>query len=357
MRLKDWGVVWRKVGAKETGTFTIEASLVMPAILLCTLCFLMLALLVYRQCIMYQQAALTADRLAYVWDNSHKDPISGAFAVEARDGLYWRLTQDRAFGVDAIFSDEPSVTVSLPKETSQLEEGLAERKLYRASNLLTGVRQARLSYSNKLLIRSIGVGLSDPFHSTGELGRPVGSEGSGWPGWPGLPHGLKFPETIAESAKSNVVDPVEFIRTIDFVQSSAAKLLNLLSPGEAGELLDRTASLSPSDALKFSGHDIDAAPYLRQLVNGRTEDYDSRFGVRHIDALDKSGVAHQAYCTFNTSNLADVQLPKDAELLKKGAVKGVVWHFFTNCRGEQSKPSQKLLKRLRESGIVAVVHN
>jgi hypothetical protein len=311
----------------------------------------MLALLEYRQGSLYQQAALTADRLAYVWDNSHKDPISGAFAVEARGGLYWRLTQDRAFGVDAFFSDEPSVTVNLPMKTSQQAEGLAERKLYRASDLLTGDRQARLSYSNKLLIRSVGVGLNVPFRSIGETG---GTEGSGWPG---MAYGLMFPEIIAESAKSNVVDPVEFIRAIDFVRSSAAKLLNMLSPGEAGELLGRTASLSPPDALKFSGHDIDAAPYLRQLVNGRTEDYDSRFGVRHIDALDKSGVAHQAYCTFNTSNLADVQLPKDAELLKKGAVKGVVWHFFTNCRGEQSKPSQTLLKRLRESGVVAVIHD
>jgi hypothetical protein len=329
MRLKIPGVWWRKLAVRESGSFTIEASLVMPVILLCTLSFLMTALLVYQQSSLYSQAALTADRLAYVWDNSHKDPVSGAFAVEARDGLYWRLMQDHAFGVAAFLSDEPSVSVSLPRENPQQGEGLAERKLYRAAGMLPSVRQALLTYSNKLLIRSIGVDLSEHYHS----------------------------RTIAESAKSTVVDPVEFIRSIDFVRSSAAKLLDLLPSGAAGELLDRTASLSPPDALKFSGHDLDAAPYLQQLVNGRTENYVSRFGVRHVDALDKSGVAHQAYCTYTMSNLVDVQLPKDADLLKKGAVKGVVWHFFTNCRGEQSKPSQRLLKQLREVGIVAVIHD
>jgi hypothetical protein len=331
--------VWRKIAARNDGTFTIEASLVMPVVLLSTVGFLLLALLVYRQGAMYSQAALIADRMAYVWDNSHKDPISGSFAIAARDGLYWRLTQDHAFGLNALFADEPSVTVELPTEIPQSQYNLAKQKLSRAADLLPSGQPVRLSYSKKLLIRSIGVELNAPTRS------------------PTLAELLDFPETIGEAAKSNVVDPVEFIRTIDFARSYAAQLLDSLPSGEAGELLGRTASLSPSDALKFNGHDIDVVPYLQQLVNGRPEEYPSNYGVRHIDALDKSGVAHQAFCTYNSRNLADVQLPKDADLLKKGAVKGVVWHFFTNCRGTQSKPSQRLLQKLRDMGIVAAIHN
>ena len=164
-------------------------------------------------------------------------------------------------------------------------------------------------------------------------------------------------DTIAETAKSIVIDPVEFIRTVDFTHSYAAQLLDALPMGEANEVMHRTTSLSPSDALKFDGHDVDVVPDLQQLVNGRAEDYPSDYGVRHVDALDKSGVAHQAFCTYNTANMTNVQLPKDTELLKTGKLKGVVWHFFTNCRGVQSKPSQNFLKRIRGAGIVVVIHD
>ncbi|UUZ79243.1 hypothetical protein LJK88_29105 [Paenibacillus sp. P26] len=97
----------------ESGQFTLEASLTAPAILLATVLLLFLALFAYFHANVYQTSALTAERAAFVWDNSNKDPVTGAVASGQHDGLYWRLTNDHVSGLFR-FLPQADVRVALP---------------------------------------------------------------------------------------------------------------------------------------------------------------------------------------------------------------------------------------------------
>ena len=76
---------------------------------------------------------------------------------------------------------------------------------------------------------------------------------------------------------------------------------------------------------------------------------------RKIDVLDRDGIAHEAKYTLNAGD-ARQQLRKDAELMRRGEVKGVVWHFFRTKNGSVSL-SASLRKELERNGIVVIIHN
>jgi hypothetical protein len=77
---------------------------------------------------------------------------------------------------------------------------------------------------------------------------------------------------------------------------------------------------------------------------------------RDVEAYDRHGVAHHAY--LGTKDIGDVrdQFLKDEELLRKGMVKGAVWHFFRRADTGAIGPSDKLRKELEKRGIVIVIH-
>ena len=327
----------KKLSRESRGSFTIEASLVFPVVLLATVAFVFFSLYIYAKGSLYQAAAVTADRAAFAWDNSHKDPLTGAFAVNEQDGLYWRVFQDRASGIFS-FADGGVATVELPEDAGKTDLDMPQRKLMKAAQLLPGVEKAMLSYTHRLFDRTVSVRLTDPFHR---------------PDRPAMP---PVPDRIEQEASAKVVDPVELIRTVEFVRLYASGLKGKIFKEDAEKLLAEP-ELSRAPA-QFRGHDEDVVPYLKQLVNGQTVEMPSEPGnVRVIDALDKSGVAHQAFCTYSKSNLLERQLPKDVYLLQQGKVNGVVWHFFVHCRGKQPKPSAALTSELQRNGIVVVIHD
>lgn len=193
------------------GSFTLEASLVLPVIFIAILLLLFFCLYLYQNALLTHSAAMAADRASYVWDNSFRDPKTGAVTASKADSLYWRLTSDTM--LQSIFSlgssgtsSEAVSTLNLPFQQSDMSsaDSLPMKKLQRvASQLPTGF-SGEMSYQNKLLIRKIDVSLQRLVSLT-PLDKIIGDS------------------TQMGVASSYIVEPVEFIRTVELGRYYGAK--------------------------------------------------------------------------------------------------------------------------------------
>lgn len=328
----------RLVSAKE-GQFTLEAAWTLPIIVLLTFSLLWLAVMMYRESGLYFNAGRLAERTAYVWDNSRKDMVTGAVRPEAGDGLYWRLADDGLSQWFNVANPMSPVRVALPQSAGERDtaEGPAG-KLARTAGLLDVSVRGSLSFQHYGLFRVVRAAL--------ERNIEVPATASRW-----------FKSTEIEAfAASYVVEPVETIRLTDLTRTFISEIQGRIKPKQALAAMVQPAS-DVKQPVPVTSH-AQAAEYVRLLVNGtETIVQATPESKRTIDALDASGVAHQAYYTFNEKNLREVQMTKDLELLKKGVqVKGVVWHFFKTSNQDKIKLSQGLRKELERSGIVVVFH-
>ncbi|WP_096186957.1 TadE/TadG family type IV pilus assembly protein [Evansella halocellulosilytica] len=181
----------------ERGSFTIEASMLFPMILIITFCLIFFSLVVYYKAILQFEANRLADQITYVWSNSEKDHETGEFnaytTADGGDGLYWRLTSNNfmeQFGLPNIGSG-----------------GLVEEK--KRSELIVdmnGPVSGSVEFNNGLLGNEIQVTLEQsiplPSMFTDILGMDV---------------------MQAQSTRT-VTEPVEFIRNTDFVVYFTGKI-------------------------------------------------------------------------------------------------------------------------------------
>src|SRR5690606_33618835 len=77
-------------GREQTGSFTLDAAITLPIIMLALIAIISFSFTLYLRSDLYATAAAAADRAAHNWDNSAKDPITGAVPVGQVDPLYWR---------------------------------------------------------------------------------------------------------------------------------------------------------------------------------------------------------------------------------------------------------------------------
>ncbi|MGF7049859.1 hypothetical protein J2T13_004382 [Paenibacillus sp. DS2015] len=188
----------------EEGSFTVEASLVMPIVLMVTLILMFFCLYIYQQSILQQVASAAVERSAYSWDNSHKNASNGSFAKGNYDSLYWRLSDDQMLG--AIFGWAGignTATLDLPGNDSN--GSLTSMKLSKISPMITGSMQGGISYQNTLLLRKVSTQLNQIIHLSP------------------LDKLLAGGSSVEVSANAIVVDPVEFIRTVDLMRYYGAK--------------------------------------------------------------------------------------------------------------------------------------
>ena len=211
------------------GSFTLEASLVMPIILMVTIILMFFCMYIYQQSILQQVASAATERSAYSWDNSHKEASNGSFQQGQYDSLYWRLTDDRMLGTMfgwAGVSNEDSI--SLPE--SESSGSLPTAKLSKVSMLETGEIKGKISYENKLLLRKV----SSELHQLINL--------------PPLDQILSGGSELEVHAQSIIVEPVEFIRTVDLMRYYGAKFKgssgNAMNKGDAGQVLQKYGSKS-----------------------------------------------------------------------------------------------------------------
>ncbi|WP_165452284.1 TadE/TadG family type IV pilus assembly protein [Paenibacillus thalictri] len=324
---------------KETGTFSIEATLTFPLIVLLTFSVVFACLFFYQKVTVYHTASVAVQRAAFVWDNSAKDPVTGQFDVQHNDGLYWRLFQDDALDIFKLMFGVKKAEVTLPASSNAGSTGVAAKKLLTVSGGMAPSVTGQLIYTNRLLLRTVEAHLSQPFRAPAQV--------QGW---------LHLHRVTAEEA-AYVVEPVELIRTVDLIRTFIQEVKGLISPKAAAELLQEPGKLE-QQAPVFSSHE-QAAAYLRKLVTGTEQKIIIAAAperVRLVDALDANGIAHQAYYSFTEKQLLEEQLVKDVDMLKQGKVQGVVWHFFKQKSKDKVLISDSLRSELLKKGISVVIH-
>lgn len=219
-----WRAVWNSFKRREQGSFSLEATLVFPLVLLATLLILMFTIWVYEKAVLQYVAQTTAQRATFVWLNSAADPRTGQVAAGEHDGLYWRLSDDRV--LDALFGlagNLSPVTVKLGDGSTGSSESvvtsvdgefaLPELKMSRAAAWLPERLHGSITYTNLLIKREVVVQLENRIRLPFIANR-----------------------SITATAKSVVADPVEFTRSVDLIRSYASKLKGSGSgTGSSGE--------------------------------------------------------------------------------------------------------------------------
>ncbi|SFL83689.1 hypothetical protein SAMN03159341_110171 [Paenibacillus sp. 1_12] len=308
----------------------------MPLILISTLSLLFLALFVFQSSSAQQSAGIAADRAAFVWDNSTKNTVTGAYNVGEDDGLYWRLHSDSISDLFAFLIPNAASQITLPTAVTNGDRG-PEGKLRRVGAAISKEWKGTIQYRNSGIFREVSIYLNKPFHT------------------PKYAEKLLFHD-VESSAQAQVVDPVESIRIIDLTRTFISEVKGRLSPRAAVETFTEPTSV-PEQRVVIDSH-ASAVKYLQTLVNGKAITVKVNAATeRHLDALDANQVAHQAFYTFTESQLRQVQMPKDAELLQEGTqIKGVVWHFFKQSNRDTVILSAGFRQELQRKGIVIVIH-
>lgn len=211
-----------KLTQKEDGSFSLEASLVFPTLLLIIFVMLFFCLYIYQKSILIQVASTASERAAYSWDNSFRDPHTGAFTQGQRDSLYWRLKDDVM--LDFLFSwagNSHSESVQVPTDSDT--GSLPAQKLSHAENEMPTGLQGHMTYENSFVHRKV----------TTELNKIVK-----------VPLLNQFLDQTDLQGKmsSGVVEPVEWIRIVEMMRYYGAKFMGRgtgekVEPSVAGQVL------------------------------------------------------------------------------------------------------------------------
>lgn len=328
---------------QDDGYFTLEATLIFPLIMLATFFMMFILIWFYQTMSFQQQSALAVEQAAHHWANSHTDVSDGRLAPGHYDSLYWR-TFDQLISLTFGLNDHPKdENHHWQVENDVVEDdslaSLSAKKLARSEFSLGSIQgSGSLAFQHRILEKRIhaeadrrGLNLQLPYFS--------------------------LPREVRTMSTARVSEPVEFTRNLELLRFYVERLRKrFVSKEQQAEAFQRFTEIISQDV--FFAHDHEADDYLRELVNGRQVIMSTSYGNRTIDAWDQDQVAHQAFLTTNTTNLREVQIPKDEELLNTGQVRGVIWHFFKHANPNiRTGPPNSIRELLKERGIVVVIHD
>ncbi|AIQ56729.1 TadE/TadG family type IV pilus assembly protein [Paenibacillus borealis] len=217
---------------QDEGSFTIEASLLLPVIMCITMLLLFFSLYSYQKSMLLQVGSAAAERAAYNWENSNR-AVDGEFAAGNYDPLYWRISEDGLLG--SLFgtgAQNGSTAIELPGEAGDEAGGqLPLVKLWHASQIVPANLTGEMSYTYGLTSRKISAKLKKM------LRLPVLDE---------LLADGAVPEV---SARSYVTEPVEFIRTVDLMRYYGSKFKDTSSGSKEGTGMEKKNAAIVLDTL------------------------------------------------------------------------------------------------------------
>lgn len=198
----------------ERGSFTIESSFVFPVMFAMVMLFIVFGCYLYQKTIVFYYASAIAERAAFSWDNSNRNSVTGILAEPAYDPLYWRMGTDGVLGslLKSGWQGE-AANVKLPEEISMVkggEAGLGERKLALAAGSITA---GGLSFRGESAV--VNAGLSRYVEVKLKKPMDIVPQQSGWT-W----------DEPAGAGRGYLVDPVEFIRSVDLVRYYVQRFSN-----------------------------------------------------------------------------------------------------------------------------------
>lgn len=192
-------LLWNK-----DGNFTIEASLVFPVIFFAILLLLFFCMYLYQIAVLGHTAAVAAERSAYIWDNSYRNPRTGSYEEGRYDSLYWRLNDDGMLQIlFGSVGEGSSAVLELP-HGGESEGALPLKKLGNTGKQMPDGMEGQMQYDNKLLFRKISVSLNR-YAPLSPLEAVIGD--------------------VMQSGHSTayIVEPTEWIRTVELVRYYGAK--------------------------------------------------------------------------------------------------------------------------------------
>lgn len=319
----------------EEGSLVVESAMVMPLVLLFTIALLAAPVIAYLRTETIVRTFEWTERAAYVWKDSNKDPVTGAFSYVEMDDVYASMISEGLGWLGAAFRGFRQAEIQLPDQTLSGQK-LPKAKLLRSAYPLDEAVTGTGSYYNRALegeIRAVWNPALTTQSANANFFRVGGKD---------------------VQASAYYSDPVEFLRNVDLVVTYASKLKERFSsPKTASE---KIASVLPQQPDKPKIESAEQATlYLQKLMASSGAKMNVPLGKRIIDVLDSDGYAHDAKYTMNSTDYKK-QIAKDAELIKSGKVKGVVWHFFYMEDKKKYSASKPMLKMLEENGIMVVYH-
>ena len=207
----------KKLKHNDKGSFVIEASLIFPIIFFIIIGILYLSIYIYENVQLYSYANKAANRISYVWTNSHMDIVTGELdSPGASDGLYWRLTDDQLLG-QLIGSGGANSAVTLGSGSGG---DLVSRKLSKITgSALSGSVSGKVYYENNITEKRVYVELNKQLPFPNFVEKLLGSD-------------------VKVKASATITDPVEFIRTVELIKVYAKELqgnVQILNSQKANE--------------------------------------------------------------------------------------------------------------------------
>lgn len=200
---------FKKLKQDNKGSFTLEATLVFPAIFFATIALIFLSIVIFERVNVHHQAYIMAERIAFTWDNSYKDFSDGSFPPDKYttksegDGLYWR---EREFGgsfVHEVFG-------------AKIKGGVLEAKEQQAKDYVT--------QNTELTVKEVSVTkttFNPKVTVTLESSLKIPSIAD-----------YIFPTNVEVTATASIKDPVDLIRTTDFIFEYGSQIINSIGSGE-----------------------------------------------------------------------------------------------------------------------------
>lgn len=185
------------------GSFTLEASIMFPILLILTILFIFFSLIIYEKVTLQYKANQIASRMAQTWSSSTMDWETGKmedddYVTMNGDGLYWRLTSNNYF-------DKFGFNLG--------DSGTVKRKKKRA-----GKYSENITFDNGFFVQKINVSLEKKL---------------------ALPQVLQKAfriNSVGASASHPIVEQTELIRNTDFIiygwgklQDYGGKYLNIFN--------------------------------------------------------------------------------------------------------------------------------
>jgi|HigsolmetaGSP12D_1036236.scaffolds.fasta_scaffold00945_2 hypothetical protein len=205
----------------ERGSFTLEASVVMPLILTQTFLVLFFAVWIAQGVMVDYGASVAAERTAFNWNNSAKAYRTGEAPSGSGDRLYWRMLDDgmlaRLFG----WASSAEEAVAFPDAERSSDGPLTLRKLSRTAARIPSPMRGEIGYRNDVWRRVVSVRAELPAFD------------------PLLRFRGQSPADVAWSAL--VVEPPEFMRTYGLIRDYADRVRQ--SGGQDRSYLDQAAEV------------------------------------------------------------------------------------------------------------------
>jgi Flp pilus assembly protein TadG len=196
--------------ANSKGSVTIEASIVLPVILLMLFSMVFFSMYVYHKLVLLDTAVYTAAQRAETWDHAGKNLEDGYRKTINHDGLYWRLFSDLSgytgeegsrvsTGGPGLVQDKSSAALAFAKDMLKYEVFKSNQS------------KITVQYKNSILRRVVSVSIYEhimiPINWISNILSP----------------------NLAYNAEADVVEPAEFIRVMGLAEKYSPQILSSLN--------------------------------------------------------------------------------------------------------------------------------